>query len=481
MISRRRFLQSSLTAALVPLLPRVAVSADLRVRQSWDVFCSGPTYDSLLNGIHLMRSNQDTTSPASWGYWANVHHQFCPHGKPYFLAWHRGLLYRFEGWLRKVSGDPNLVLPYWNYYAKPGVPPQFLDDTLPLYRNGRTGDDVTGALSLDPFADTILHFQRGKDDSFEVALETQPHNPVHNLIGGIMASISYSPWDPLFWLHHANIDRLWVAWISAGGGRRQPAASNTYWNTSLPYGDAVKAVPGVWTTNTTSYLGYQYDDTTMPTSLPPAPAQAVNRTAAISGLATNGAPTRPVASISAPLGSSRPLVLDEQSISVDVPLSTSDANRVRSLMLTGSGTAGGQDGPMRVVLDGVRLTSLGKKGGYFYKVFLNLPEQTDVHLPERSYLLGTLGAFEISVAQMKASMGNGAMSMQGMPAMQGMNAADDVDARLVFPASEALRHIWPSKLDMLSVSFVRVDGSRHPARGQVIKVRNFRVELDPTP
>lgn len=479
MVSRRRFLQSSLAAALVPLLPKVALSADLRVRQSWDSFCSGPTYASFLNGIRLMRSNQDTSSPDSWGYWANVHHQYCPHGKPYFLAWHRGLLYRFEGHLRKVSGDPSLVLPYWNYYDKPQVPPQFLDDTLPLYRNGRTGDDVTGALSLDPFSDTILHFQRGKTDSFEVALETQPHNPVHNLVGGIMASISYSPWDPLFWVHHANIDRLWVAWISAGGGRRQPAASNTYWNTSLPYGDAVKAVPGTWTTNTTSYLGYQYDDVAMPTSLPSGSAMtAASTSTSAFSLAANTTPIRPTASVSAPLGASRPLALDHDSTSVDVPLSANDASRVRSTMLARA-TGDASSGPMRVVLDGVRLTSLGKQGGYFYKVFLNLPQQAGAQLPERSYLLGTLGAFEISVAQMKASMGKNAMSMHGAHAMAGMGATDDVDARLEFPISDALRRLWPTHLDKLSVSFVRVDGRRQAARGQVIQVKDFRVELDP--
>lgn len=28
--------------------------------------------------------------------------------------------------------------------------------------------------------------------------------------------------DPVFWLHHANIDRLWEVWLRQGGGRTNP-------------------------------------------------------------------------------------------------------------------------------------------------------------------------------------------------------------------------------------------------------------------
>ena len=127
----------------------------------------------------------------------------------YFLAWHRGFLHRFEAKLKEISGDPSLVLPYWNYYDSPSIPPEFLDPSSPLYRSDRTGTDVTGALSYDAFADTVIRFQRGKSHAFETIVESRPHNLVHNLIGGSMASIRISPRDPVFWVHHANIDRLW--------------------------------------------------------------------------------------------------------------------------------------------------------------------------------------------------------------------------------------------------------------------------------
>ncbi|WAZ19848.1 tyrosinase family protein [Streptomyces cinnabarinus] len=37
------------------------------------------------------------------------------------------------------------------------------------------------------------------------------HNSGHNFIGGHMSQ-AFSPNDPAFWLHHANVDRIWANW-----------------------------------------------------------------------------------------------------------------------------------------------------------------------------------------------------------------------------------------------------------------------------
>lgn len=78
---------------------------------------------------------------------------------------------------------------------------------------------------------TFLPFNSSKTDSHTVppgkqtrfsVLEGQPHNLVHNNIGGVnhvpQDSFGYmqdnlSPTDPIFMLHHANMDRLWQIWI----------------------------------------------------------------------------------------------------------------------------------------------------------------------------------------------------------------------------------------------------------------------------
>ena len=52
-------------------------------------------------------------------------------------------------------------------------------------------------------------------------LELSPHGAVHVDVGGLMVAFNTAALDPIFWLHHANIDRLWEVW------RGLPGRSNT--------------------------------------------------------------------------------------------------------------------------------------------------------------------------------------------------------------------------------------------------------------
>jgi len=462
MISRRRFLQSSLTAALVPLLPRVSLGATgaLRYRPEWSTFCAMPMFQDYLAAISAMKANTNASDPNSWNYWVNVHKDFCPHRVAYFLAWHRGFLFRFEAQVRAVSGNPDLVIPYWDYYTNPVMPIEFTDTTSPLYIANRQNTDVTNALSLDPFAPTVTNFQRGLTNAFETTLETLPHNPVHNLIGGAMGAVTVSPRDPIFWVHHGNIDRLWAAWCNAGGGRTMPPSTDPYWAGSFNYGPGVPTIKRVWTISD-SVLRYQYDNETMPMALPvisvpPQPA----------AITLQALSSTPQGALAVSLGGGQRLALDEKSVSVAVPLGVTDRNQVRSLLLKQAATKvqAPIDNSLQVVLDGVRLTELGKKGGYFYKIYINLPAQAGTSQPETKYLLGTVGSFEIT------GMLNH-MAMSGMPMAK---ASDGV--RIAYPATDALARIAPGNLDRLTISFVRVDGSGRLAKGTVITVREFRVE-----
>lgn len=73
-------------------------------------------------------------------------------------------------------------------------------------------------------------------------LEGQPHNLVHNCIGGVgpldpgpygnMTNF-LSPVDPVFFLHHANMDRLWDVWV-----RKQQSLKEPF----LPEGQDLKAL-----------------------------------------------------------------------------------------------------------------------------------------------------------------------------------------------------------------------------------------------
>lgn len=82
--------------------------------------------------------------------------------------------------------------------------------------------NVTAALTPATFAAfasgrTANHHTRGVSG----LLETGAHDNVHGGVGGFMGAFM-SPVDPLFWMHHANLDRLWDVWTRRQQARGQP-------------------------------------------------------------------------------------------------------------------------------------------------------------------------------------------------------------------------------------------------------------------
>ncbi|SEI93711.1 Common central domain of tyrosinase [Frateuria terrea] len=447
MITRRQFLQATAALALVPMLPHDTIGAtSLHTRPSWPTFRKSTSYPAFLRAVGAMRANKNSTSPASWAYWTSVHGTFCPHHKPYFLAWHRGFLARFEAQLRKAAGSSSLVLPYWDYYYDPILPTEFQDPSSPLYLAGRTGKDVSGALSMTPFGNSLINLPRGYPYAFEPAVETAPHNPVHNLIGGAMDNVAISPRDPIFWLHHANIDRLWDAWVRAGAGRHMPSKTSSYWSGSFNYGAAVSGVARL-TTYAPSNLGYRYDNSTLPTG---GYGYGMQAAASAQLPAIQDAFAQPLPAQGPSLGGVGGLALGPRSTRIRIPLSADGRDRVRSLVTRAPQATSGS--ALQIVLDGVDVTGAGTRGGYFYKLLLNLPSG-GLAQPEQTYLVGTLGPFEVSVARHAKAM---AMGAGGHMAMQG-------PARITLPALDVLSRIWPAPLDALTLSFVRVDAGRPQA------------------
>ncbi len=92
---------------------------------------------------------------------------------------------------------------------------------------------------------TSSHHARGD----EGGLETGPHDNVHGSVGGSMSRFM-SPTDPVFWAHHAMIDRLWRLWQLAHPGGLPPATV---------LGAALPPFPlTVGQTLDTTALGYDY-------------------------------------------------------------------------------------------------------------------------------------------------------------------------------------------------------------------------------
>lgn len=200
----------------------------------------------------------------------------CQHQSWYFLPWHRPYLLSFEEIVRaavvKLGGPADWALPYWNYddYAtRPevlGLPKEFYDKTLPdgtpnplaLPVNLRFGLTRDGVVSLEiaqiELAKAITEVQftgvAGGSPGFggprtgfnhdggnpSGLLESSPHNHVHVMVGndnglpydspdyreGLMSDPQTAGLDPVFWLHHANIDRLWQVWLNRDPSHQNP-------------------------------------------------------------------------------------------------------------------------------------------------------------------------------------------------------------------------------------------------------------------
>ena len=231
------------------------VSAVLELKSSPSLMHPGDQtrhrYDDFVE-VHLnaMAVMESTPPGQSWGHMASA-----------FGPWHRVLLHHFEAELQQIN--PAVTLPYWDWTVDhdPTSPiwnPSFLggngqhnglvpdgpfaqahgawplvvlDDPandVPFLtrfmgqaqdaRSLPTTGMVTSARGTTPYDSSPWEdMRRDQNDptqwtGFRIQLEVVLHNLVHRWVGGTMGAMS-SPNDPVFWLHHGNIDRLWSDWI----------------------------------------------------------------------------------------------------------------------------------------------------------------------------------------------------------------------------------------------------------------------------
>ena len=133
------------------------------------------------------------------------------------------------------------------------------DPTLP------TQNDVTTTLGVTPY--DASPWNATSSSSFRNDLEGWPngpqmHNQVHVWVGGDMLPMT-SPNDPVFFLHHCMVDKLWADWQRQQGGNLVdsylPASGG-------PDGHNVNDVLYPWTTDISSVLDhrqfYFYDNDT---------------------------------------------------------------------------------------------------------------------------------------------------------------------------------------------------------------------------
>lgn len=231
---------------------------------------------SLKAGITAMKA-LPVTNKTSWTYQAAIHGttlaganpswNSCQHGTPFFLSWHRMYLYFFERILRAKSGSPTLTLPYWDYQLSGAIPSAYRTPTVgnSLYHASRSASMNSGAtlpLSISTNINNALNLTSYMP--FQSSLEG-PHGAVHVSIGGgggDMGAVNRAALDPVFWLHHTNIDRLWEAWLRKCAGRANPTTNATWMNQVFTFfdetGNAVN-MTGTQVVNTAASLNYRYD------------------------------------------------------------------------------------------------------------------------------------------------------------------------------------------------------------------------------
>jgi tyrosinase len=173
----------------------------------------------------------------------------CPHHTEdrTFLAWHRLYLVLFERTVEAValeigtlSPGSTFALPYWNYLTDPVLPAAFRNTASPLFNPRRNPSANAGQAIIDSLAldGTGTDFPGGwpvagastsllTPGGFSDILESAPHDTVHGRIGGWMGGVPRAARDPIFWLHHAQIDRLWESWRQAVPGADPTSANPT--------------------------------------------------------------------------------------------------------------------------------------------------------------------------------------------------------------------------------------------------------------
>jgi tyrosinase len=153
---------------------------------------------------------------------SNAIHQM--HSNPRFFPWHRIYLLRMEELLMSV--DPTVCLPYWKSSEEQAFPAWLLafTPTVNLASGPHTVTRTVGMFATLPnTAAVAAAMANGTFNTFAPALEGI-HNSGHVWVGGSMGGIATAPCDPVFWMHHAEIDRLWWEWQTANPGQNPPLA-----------------------------------------------------------------------------------------------------------------------------------------------------------------------------------------------------------------------------------------------------------------
>lgn len=208
-----------------------------------------PEVAALRDAYRQMMAIQDNRG---YGYLAGLHGVpgfYCWHHQQnarsalqmqLFLPWHRAYLYNFE--MAARGRVASVAIPWWDWTLRPprqsGLPKSFADRTVGTQPNPLASfrinmpsarPPIVRSTGRAPGSPTSLPTQRDVDavlarrdwTDFNFAIEDL-HDRVHGWVSGDMGVVGTAAYDPIFWSHHAMIDRLWWLWQARNGNGNIP-------------------------------------------------------------------------------------------------------------------------------------------------------------------------------------------------------------------------------------------------------------------
>lgn len=173
---------------------------------------------------------------------------FCQHHVVHYHMWHRAYLLQFEDALRSVPECENVTLPYWDFserlptwmYRAPFKSYTLPREVHPDYPAGhKTERDTAAQIERNFRDDRILEtiddaLTKPSWETFNRTIEGA-HDNGHPACGSSLAATDIASFDPLFWLFHANWDRLWWRW-------QQIMQATTIWSFRSTFSDQTTGV-----------------------------------------------------------------------------------------------------------------------------------------------------------------------------------------------------------------------------------------------
>jgi tyrosinase len=286
MLNRRAFVTgASALAMLGGIRASVGQGATGTRRSVRGMTANDPDLAAYRRGVAAMKA-LPASDPRNWTRFAAIHASFCPHGNWYFLPWHRAYLVALENIIRDLADKPDFALPYWDWSAERQLPPAFgtgtprnnpLNHPRPEFSprealpEDMVGPQVLSRILASPDFEAFGSVRpRGQNSAgaqwqrrigAKTELEFNPHDGVHGALGGDMAQVGPASRDPIFYLHHANVDRLWAMWNARGNANSSEAMwRNFAFNRNFINADGQPWNVAVVDLQSPAALRYRYDD-----------------------------------------------------------------------------------------------------------------------------------------------------------------------------------------------------------------------------